>query len=57
MSFRFSILGNDGIDSDFHIFVNDEEVTLDDLKDLIDNTEFVWKINGQYRYIGVFWRG
>ena len=46
MSFRFSILGNDDIDTDFHIFVNDEEVTLDDLKDLIDNTEFVWKING-----------
>lgn len=45
MSFRFSILSNDGIDTNFHIFVNDEEVTLDDLKDLIDNTEFVWKIN------------
>ena len=45
MSFRFSILSNEGVDTNFHIFVNDEEVTLDDLKDLIDNTEFVWKIN------------
>jgi len=38
--FRFSL-----IDSDFKIFVNNELVSFDDLKDLSDNTEFVWIIN------------
>ncbi len=40
MSFRFSLL-----DKEFTIFVNDEEVTMDDLKDLTDATEFLWLIN------------
>lgn len=40
MYFRFST-----IDSNFHIFVNEKEVTVDDLQSLIDNTEFVWNIN------------
>lgn len=38
--FRFSL-----ISSDFSIFLNDEKVTLDDLKDLSDSTEFLWNIN------------
>lgn len=38
--FRFSL-----IDPSFHIFVNDELVTLDDLKDLSNTTEFLWNIN------------
>ena len=42
MSFRFSL-----IDSDFSIFVNDQEVTLADLKDLIANTQFLWLIGNQ----------
>ncbi|MFZ2970544.1 MAG: ATP-binding protein, partial [Minisyncoccia bacterium] len=39
--FRFSL-----IDDSFNIFVNDELVTLDDIKDLSDVTEFLWNING-----------
>jgi hypothetical protein len=39
--FRFSL-----IDKSFNIFLNDKKVTLDDLKDLVDNTEYVWNING-----------
>lgn len=39
--FRFSL-----IDQSFSIFLNDEEVTLDDLKDLAEKTEFLWTING-----------
>lgn len=39
--FRFSL-----IDEDFNIHVNDDLVTLDDLKELSENTEFVWNING-----------
>jgi hypothetical protein len=39
--FRFSL-----IDESFNIFVNDERVTLDDLKDLSESTEFLWNING-----------
>lgn len=39
--FRFSL-----IDKSFNIFVNDEQVTLDDLKDLSESTEFLWNING-----------
>lgn len=40
MSFRFSLF-----DEEFTIFVNGEEVTMDDLKDLTDATEFLWLIN------------
>lgn len=40
MSFHFSL-----IDKDFSIYVNGEEVTTNDLKDLLDSTEFVWLIN------------
>jgi hypothetical protein len=39
--FRFSLL-----DKSFNIFLDDKRVTLDDLKDLADDTEFVWNING-----------
>ncbi|MCH7557623.1 MAG: ATP-binding protein, partial [Planctomycetes bacterium] len=38
--FRFSLL-----DESFNIFVNDKIVTLDHLKDLAQNTEFLWNIN------------
>ncbi len=38
--FRFSLL-----DKSFKIFVEDEQITLDDLNDLTDHTEFVWIIN------------
>ncbi|MBE3138590.1 MAG: ATP-binding protein [Actinobacteria bacterium] len=38
--FRFSLL-----DPDFKIFIDDEEITIDCLKDLILKTEFLWKIN------------
>lgn len=41
MSFKFSLL-----DSDFNIFVNSAQVTIADLKDLMDRTEFLWLING-----------
>lgn len=40
LSFRFSL-----IDEDFTIFVNDEEVSINDLQELLDATEFVWLIN------------
>jgi hypothetical protein len=40
MSFRFSL-----IDKSFSIFVNKEKVGIQDLKDLLDATEFVWIIN------------
>lgn len=40
LSFRFSL-----IDKDFSIHVNGEPVTMENLKDLIDSTEFVWLIN------------
>ncbi len=39
--FRFSLL-----DKSFNIFLNDEKIILDDLKDLAQNTEFLWNING-----------
>ncbi len=42
MSFRFSL-----IDTEFSIFVNDQEVTVADLKDLITNTQFLWLL-GNY---------
>ena len=38
--FRFSLL-----DDSFNIFLNDEKVTLDNLKDLAESTEFLWNIN------------
>lgn len=38
--FRFSL-----VDSSFKIFVNNDEVKLDDLKDFSENTEFIWNIN------------
>ena len=40
MSFKFSLL-----DEEFNLFVNDEQVTIGDLKDLSDKTEFLWLIN------------
>lgn len=40
LSFRFSL-----IDKGFSIYVNGERVTMEDLKDLIDSTEFVWLMN------------
>jgi hypothetical protein len=38
--FRFSLL-----DDSFNIFINNEKVTLDDLNDLAEKTEFLWRIN------------
>lgn len=38
--FRFSL-----IDKDFNIFLDDKPITLEDLKDLSDATEFLWIIN------------
>ena len=38
--FRFSLL-----DENFKIFLNDHEITIDDIKDLVDSTEFLWTIN------------
>lgn len=40
MSFRFSL-----IDKTFSIYVNGEKVTIHDLQDLLDATEFVWVVN------------
>mgnify|MGYP005848409375 CR=1 FL=1 len=40
LSFRFTL-----IDEEFSIFVNDEEVSIQDLTDLLQKTEFVWDIN------------
>jgi len=40
MSFKFSLL-----DKDFNMFVNGKQVTIDDLKDLSEKTEFLWLIN------------
>ena len=39
--FRFSLL-----DDSFNIYLNDTKVTLDDLSDLMQHTQFVWVING-----------
>jgi hypothetical protein len=39
--FRFSL-----IDKSFKIFLDDKRITLDDLTDLADRTEFLWNING-----------
>ena len=38
--FRFSLL-----DKNFNIIVNGRKITLDELSELIDNTQFLWKIN------------
>jgi hypothetical protein len=38
--FRFSL-----IDNSFNIFIDDEKITYDNLKDIIEKTEFLWKIN------------
>lgn len=38
--FRFSLL-----DEEFSIHVNGDKVSLDDLQDLLDKTEFIWVIN------------
>lgn len=38
--FRFSL-----IDKSFNIFLDDVKITLDDLKDLAKNTEYLWNIN------------
>jgi len=38
--FRFSL-----IDKNFNIFLNDEPITIEDLKDLSDATEFLWMVN------------
>lgn len=38
--FRFSLL-----DSKFRIHINGEEITHEDLSDLAENTEFLWRIN------------
>lgn len=40
LSFKFAL-----IDKEFSIFVNGEEVTLADIQDVLDATEFVWLIN------------
>lgn len=40
LSFKFAL-----IDKEFSIFVNDEAVTLKDIQDVLDATEFVWLIN------------
>ncbi len=40
LHFRFSL-----IDPSFSIFLNDEEIDFNTLKDLSDNTEFLWTIN------------
>jgi len=38
--FRFSLL-----DKDFRMFINDNEITLECLRDLVSSTQFLWKIN------------
>ncbi|RJP17118.1 MAG: DNA mismatch repair protein [Candidatus Abyssobacteria bacterium SURF_5] len=38
--FRFSLL-----DDSFNVFIDDEKITLDDLNDLAEKTEFLWRIN------------
>jgi len=40
LNFRFSLL-----DNSFNIFVDGKKVTLDDLNDLAQNTQFLWSIN------------
>lgn len=38
--FRFSLL-----DESFSVYINDEEITIESLRDLISRTEFLWTIN------------
>lgn len=38
--FRFSL-----IDDSFNIYINDEKITLDDIQELSEKTEFLWNIN------------
>lgn len=38
--FRFSL-----VDNSFKIFVDDKKITIEDLNDLVNNTEFLWNIN------------
>lgn len=38
--FRFSL-----VDDTFSIYVNDEKISIDNLQELISNTEFLWEIN------------
>ena len=38
--FRFSLF-----DKNFNIILNDKKITFDDIKELINNTEFLWNIN------------
>lgn len=38
--FRFSL-----VDKDFKIYLDDDPITVEDLKDLADRTEFLWTIN------------
>jgi hypothetical protein len=40
LSFQFSL-----IDPNFTIHVNDKEITVKDLQELADNTQFLWRIN------------
>lgn len=40
LSFRFTL-----IDKTFSIFVNGEKISISDLQDVLDATEFVWQIN------------
>lgn len=42
LSFKFSL-----VDKDFSIYVNGEKVTLKDIQDVLDATEFLWIINKQ----------
>ncbi len=39
--FRFSL-----IDDSFNIFIEEEKITYENLKDLADKTEFLWNVNG-----------
>ncbi len=41
LSFKFSL-----IDENFSIHVNGDEVTVSDIQDVLDSTEFIWVING-----------
>lgn len=41
MNFRFAL-----IDTDFKIWVNGNQISVDDLKALAEKTQFVWKIDG-----------
>lgn len=38
--FRFSLL-----DSSFNIYLNEDQITLDELNDLVNGTQLLWKIN------------